>query len=103
MGLGAQLFLGALISDRRFGAVHLARAARSENDSGLFARIPPAAYTCMRENDRQDDAYGITTPMSRRFRASFGPILASSAFSTVIESYPCFLLIFSISGRVSPL
>ena len=39
MGLGAESFIGAFISDRLFGAVHLARAARSENDSGLFARL----------------------------------------------------------------
>ena len=44
----------------------------------------------------------MATPMSRRLRVSFGPILASSAFPTFIESYRCFLLIFPISVRVSP-
>jgi hypothetical protein len=39
MGLGAESFLDAFISDRLFGAVHLARAARGENDSGLFASL----------------------------------------------------------------
>ena len=43
----------------------------------------------------------MATPMNRRLRASFGPILASSAFPTFIESYRCLLLIFSNSARVS--
>jgi hypothetical protein len=43
----------------------------------------------------------MATPMNRRLRASFGPMLASPVFPMFIESYRCFLLIFSISASVS--
>jgi len=42
----------------------------------------------------------MATPMSRRLRVSFGPILASSAFPPFIESYRYFYSFFSISARV---
>ena len=37
--LGAESFLDAFIADGLFGAVHLARAARGQSDSGLFASL----------------------------------------------------------------
>jgi hypothetical protein len=39
MGLGAESFLGGFISDRLFSAIQLARAARGQSDSGLFASL----------------------------------------------------------------
>ena len=39
MSLGAQSFLDTFISDRLFGAIYLARAARGQSDSGLFANL----------------------------------------------------------------
>ncbi|HEY6364756.1 MAG TPA: hypothetical protein VI585_08190, partial [Candidatus Binatia bacterium] len=93
-----------------FGAVHLARAARSQNDSGLFAslgnwesshperqkqhRIPPAAYISMREDDRQDDAHGEHGDTHEQaLTGLLRPDIGEFCFSDVHRKLPVLLFI----------
>jgi hypothetical protein len=58
----------------------------------------------MRENDRQDDAHGEHgDTYEQAFTGFLRPDIGELCLSDAHRNYRCFLLILSISARVSPL
>src|ERR1044071_1852842 len=72
-----------------------------QNGRNSAAYQPRLTLVCAKATARATPRVSMATPMSRRLRTSLGPMLASCAFPTFIESYRIFLFGFTFNSRHS--